>query len=96
MVATNSTSLTVSGFGGNTIELAGFTNSQPSFQYVPSVGGPPGGTLTITAASRTASIQLFGQYVAAGFHVTGVQQNIYVTYTSPSAHAPPDIAGGHH
>jgi fibronectin-binding autotransporter adhesin len=96
IVATNSTALTVSGFGGNTIELAGFTISQPSFQYTPAVGGAAGGVLTITAESRTASIHLFGQYVAAGFHVTGVSQNIFVTYSKPSGEVPADIVAGHH
>jgi autotransporter passenger strand-loop-strand repeat protein len=98
VVATNVTSLTVSGFGNeNKIELDGFTISQPSVQYAPIVGSPtPQGILTITAESHTASIHLFGQYVAAGFHVNGVQQNITVTYAPPVAAVATDFAVGHH
>jgi hypothetical protein len=51
--------------------------------------------LTITAAGHNASIHLFGQYVAAGFHVTGSAQNVMVTYTNPSGHLPADTALAH-
>jgi autotransporter passenger strand-loop-strand repeat protein len=94
----NVTSLTVSGFGkNNTIELAAFTQAQPSWQYTPMVGSPtPQGVLSITAESHTTSIHLFGQYVAAGFRINDIAQNVYITYSPPVAEVGADIAAGHH
>jgi autotransporter passenger strand-loop-strand repeat protein len=90
--------LTVSGFGkNNTIELGEFTQAQPSWQYTPMSGSPtPQGVLTITAESHTTSIHLFGQYVAAGFRINDIAQNVYITYSPPVAEVGADIAAGHH
>ena len=46
---------------------------------------------------RTASIHVFGQYVAAGFHVLDQGTSVIVTYVAPPADTGPDLAtGGHH
>jgi autotransporter passenger strand-loop-strand repeat protein len=90
--------LTVSGFSnGDMIVLASFTQAEPTFQYAPTVGAArPQGVLTVTGDSRTISIQLFGQYAAAGFRVDDVAQNVMITYSPPAAEGPADIAAAYH
>jgi hypothetical protein len=70
VAATTGVALTISGFAtGDTLRLAGFAHGpNESFSFTENAAKTKG-VLTVTDGTRTASITLFGQYVAAGFHI---------------------------
>jgi hypothetical protein len=87
---------TISGFGaGDGIDLTGYAFSgKPKASFVENAGKTQG-VLTITDGKQTLKMTLFGQYVAAGFHLTHDSgAGTAVTYAPPpTAHL--DLAVGH-
>jgi autotransporter passenger strand-loop-strand repeat protein len=81
--------VTVSGFTAtDTLDLASFkfsTVGKPTFVVDKAKNG---GTLTITDGGLTATVTLFGQYVAAGFHLAkDAATGTAITYAQPAAQA---------
>jgi hypothetical protein len=80
---------TISGFGAQTaFDITGFKFSgKPKTSFVEAASNKKG-VLTITDGSQTLKVTLFGQYVAAGFHLAsdGAAGGTLVTYTAPAAH----------
>jgi hypothetical protein len=85
----------VSGFAkGDSLDLTniGF-GSATKLSYS---GSSTEGTLTVTNGALTASILLFGQYVASGFaDATDTRSGTLVTYTPPAHSTQPQLAMGH-
>jgi len=85
----------IAGFGAHTaIDVTGFKFSgKPKVSFVEAVSKKQG-VLTLTDGAQSLKITLFGQYVAAGFHLAadGLGGTI-VTYTAPAAHIV--LAAGH-
>ena len=81
---------TISGFGAKTgIDITGFKFSgKPKASFAEAASNKQG-VLTITDGSQTFKVTLFGQYVAAGFHLSsdGAAGGTVVTYTTPAGHA---------
>ena len=80
---------TIAGFGVHTaIDLAGFTFSgKPKASFTEATSKKQG-VLTVTDGAQSLKITLFGQYVAAGFHLAsdGGAGGTVVTYAAPAAH----------
>ena len=53
------------------------------------------GVLKITDRANTASITLFGQYTAAGFHFAKSGAGTAITYTPPATAHAADLAAAH-
>jgi hypothetical protein len=89
LAASSSVALTVSGFKAtDAIDLAGFAfkSSTEKLSFTPGKGQGPG-TLTVTDGSLKATITLFGQYVAAGFHFgKGAGVGTVITYSTAKTH----------
>ena len=86
---------TLSGFAkGDTLDLANIAFKGAKLSFVEKAN--TSGTLTITNGRLTATVTLFGQYVAGGFHLAsdGKAGGTAITYTSAAA-AIGDIAGHH-
>lgn len=92
--AAKAISFTVSGFTGtDKINLDGFAFGSGVTKTFHGNGAGTGGTLTVKDGNLTGTVTLFGQYVAAGFHLTKDSAGgTTITYTSPAAHRQ-DIAG---
>jgi hypothetical protein len=76
----------VKGFSGagDTIDIFGGTGS--ATESYKENAQKTGGTLTITQGSSKASITLFGQYVASGFHLAQTPSGaVELTYTPPKS-----------
>jgi hypothetical protein len=85
--------LTVSGFDStDAIDLAAF--SFGSSQHLTVVTSGTTTQLTVTEGLQQANIVLFGQYSAAGFHLTKDRAGTALTYTPP-ANAAHELAAGH-
>jgi hypothetical protein len=85
----------VSGFAaGDTIDLSSMKfGATEKLKYVQS---GTSGTLTITEGTQKTTITLFGQYVAAGFHMRADTGNgTAITYSSAGAETSSTIHGGH-
>jgi hypothetical protein len=78
----------VTGFGGQeTLDLANINPNSDKFALSYS-GSSTSGVLTVTDGTTTANVQLFGQYVTAGFgagHDSG--GGTLITYVPPTTHA---------
>jgi fibronectin-binding autotransporter adhesin len=87
---------TVSGFGaGDGVDLTGFAfGGKPKASFVENAAKTQG-VLTVTDGKQSLKMTLFGQYVAAGFHLTHDSgAGTAVTYAPPpGAHL--DLAVGH-
>jgi len=86
----------VSGFGpGDLLRLASFrTGTAEKLSFVENAA-KTSGTLTITEGTQKATITLFGQYVAAGFHtISDGAAGTVITYSTASAGLP-SLAPGH-
>jgi hypothetical protein len=85
----------VSGFtGSDVINLS--TISAVAGTTVSFSGTATQGTVKVTDGTHTASINLFGQYVAAGFHLgTDSHGGSALTYTPPAAAHTLQLAAGH-
>jgi fibronectin-binding autotransporter adhesin len=85
----------ISGFGAHTaIDMTPFKFSgKPKASFVEAASKKQG-VLTVTDGSQSLKITLFGQYVAAGFHLAadGFGGTV-VTYAAPAAHVV--LAAGH-
>lgn len=91
--ATTGISGSISGFqAGDTLGLAAFGfSAAEKLTYVQGTGK---GTLTITDGALKATVTLFGQYAAAGFHLAKAGAGTAITYSATtSAHA--EITAGH-
>jgi len=91
-------STTLLEFGaGDGLDLASFGYSKAetfTFSYAPAVTRAK---VTVTDGAMTASIILFGQFTAAGFHIAADHAGGSVlTYSPPSSASTPAIATGHH
>jgi hypothetical protein len=87
---------TISGFGaGDGIDLTGYAFSgKPKAGFVENAAKTQG-VLTITDGAQSLKMTLFGQYVAAGFHLAHDSgAGTAVTYAPPPA-AHLDLAAGH-
>jgi fibronectin-binding autotransporter adhesin len=86
---------TITGFGAHAaIDVTGFKFSgKPKVSFVEAASKKQG-MLTLTDGSQSLKITLFGQYIAAGFHLAadGLGGTV-VTYAAPAAHI--DLAAGH-
>jgi autotransporter passenger strand-loop-strand repeat protein len=93
---TTGVALTVSGFGaGDIVRLASFrAGAAENLSFVENAA-KTSGTLTITDGTQKATITLFGQYVAAGFHLANDPAGgTAISYTAPPvAHA--ELAASH-
>src|SRR5207247_46364 len=95
-IAGEPTGLTVSGFRtGDLLELSSFEHDAGEKLSFVENADQKKGVLTITDGSMKATITLFGQYVAAGFHLaTDPAGGTAISYATPaSAHV--DLVAGH-
>jgi hypothetical protein len=79
-------SLKISGFGaGDIVRLASFrADATETLSFVENAANTSG-TLTVTRGTQTATVTLFGQFVAAGFHVASDGGGGSVISYSPAA-----------
>lgn len=91
----NQFAASVSGFtGSDVINLA--TIATGAGTTVSFSGNTTQGTVKVTDGTHTASINLFGQYVAAGFHLAAdAHGGSALTYTPPAAAPALHLAAGH-
>jgi len=85
----------ITGFGAHTaVDVTVFKFSgKPKVSFVEAVSKKQG-VLTLTDGSQSLKITLFGQYVAAGFHLAADSGGgTVVTYAAPAAHVV--LAAGH-
>ena len=86
---------TITGFGAHTaIDVTSFKFSgKPKVSFVEAASNKQG-VLTLTDGAQSLKVTLFGQYVAAGFHLAndGLGGTV-VTYTAPAPHVV--LAAGH-
>jgi len=88
--------LVVAGFKEtDTIDLTNFKFGAAEKLSFAENSAKTGGVLTITDGALKATVALFGQYQAAGFHHTADGAGTAITYSASSASIRPDIAGGH-
>jgi hypothetical protein len=83
------TAFAVSGFGAtDTLDLASFAfKASEKLSFVENKAKTKG-VLTVTDGSLKATITLFGQYVAAGFHLAGDHAaGTTIVYVPPAAHS---------
>jgi hypothetical protein len=96
-VAASTAALTFSGFkAGDKLDLARFKfTAAEKLSFVENKSKTKG-TLTITSGKLTATVTLFGQYVAGGFYLASDgATGTTVTYSSAGATANPDLAIAH-
>jgi hypothetical protein len=88
--------VTVSGFKPtDTIDLKNFKFSGAETLTYVANGANTSGTLTVASGTATATITLFGQYVAAGFHkINDGAGGTAITYSSSGAGTSAVVAGG--
>jgi autotransporter passenger strand-loop-strand repeat protein len=85
ILGAKSAALKVSGFAKtDTIDLAGFAFKGAKLSFVENKGKTQG-TLTITDGALTATVTLFGQYVAGGFKLAAAGAGTAITYVSATA-----------
>ena len=80
---------TIAGFGAHTeIDLTGFLFSGKPKASFTEAASKKQGVLTVTDGAQSVKVTLFGQYVAAGFHLAsdGGLGGTAVTYAAPAAH----------
>ena len=85
----------ITGFGRQTaMDVITFKFSgKPKVSFVEAASGKQG-VLTLTDGAQSLKVTLFGQYVAAGFHLAADNfGGTVVTYAAPAAHI--DLAAGH-
>jgi hypothetical protein len=92
VAAATGVTLSISGFGaGDLFRLASFEAGASETLSFTENAAKTSGTLTVREGTQKATITLFGQYVAAGFHVTtdGAVGSV-ITYAPPTSptHAP--------
>jgi hypothetical protein len=88
--------LTVSGFAAtDTLDLASFKFGTTEKHSFTENAAKTKGVLTITDGTLHASITLFGQYVATGFHLAKDGAGTAITYVPPTAAAQQELAAGH-
>jgi len=94
--AAKSVAFTVSGFTGtDEINLDGFAFSTSETKSLHGNGGGTASTLTLKDGALTATVTLFGQYIAAGFHLArDAAGGTTITYTPPAAQHQ-DLAASH-
>jgi len=94
VAATASVALTISGFAaGDTLRLAGFKAGTTEKLTFVENAAKTSGTLTVTDGALKATVTLFGQYVAAGFHaITDGAVGSVISYSTASASLV-DLAG---
>jgi hypothetical protein len=88
VAATKAVTITVSGFkASDSFDLTGFAfkaTEKPTFKEN---AAKTQGVLTITDGTLKATVALFGQYVAAGFHLAKDSgTGTVITYTTTPAH----------
>ena len=89
-------SLSISGFGaGDILRLASFRAGGTERLSFAENAAKTSGTLTVTEGTQKATITLFGQYVAAGFHFAKDGAGTAITYAKPTAAVHADLAIGH-
>jgi len=96
VAARNSEPLTVRGFRAtDTIDLTDFKfGAAEKLSFTENIE-KTAGTLTVTDGALKATITLFGQYVAAGFHHVAAGAGTAITYSTPPAGAAPELVAGH-
>jgi len=97
LVGSATASATLSGFNAKArLDLASYRfGTGPKLSFTENAGKTQG-TLTITDGALTATLTLFGNYVAAGFHLANDGAGgTAVTYSAGGAAAHPDLAAGH-
>jgi len=97
LVGSATASATLSGF--NTKDRLDFRSYKfgtgPTLSFTENAGKTQG-TLTITDGGLSATVTLFGNYIAAGFHLANDGAGgTAVTYSAGGAAAHPDLAAGH-
>jgi hypothetical protein len=94
--AAKSVAFSTGGFTGtDKINLDGFAFKATETKSFHGNGAGTGGTLTVTDGALKATVTLFGQYVAAGFHLArDAAGGTTITYAQPTAHLP-EIVGAH-
>jgi hypothetical protein len=94
VAGTEGIGLTVGGFAAtDVIDLANFAASGATLSFVQAPAAARG-TLTITDGALTATITLFGIYVATGFELSAAGAGTAITYSSATA-AHTDLAASH-
>jgi autotransporter passenger strand-loop-strand repeat protein len=85
--AAKSVAFSTGGFtGADKINLDGFAFNASETKSFHGNGAGTGGTLTLTDGALTATVTLFGQYIANGFHLTrDAAGGTAITYAQPSA-----------
>jgi len=90
-------SATLSGFNAkDRLDFASFKfGAGPKVSFTENAG-KTSGTLTVTDGALTATVTLFGNYIATGFHLANDGAGgTAVTYSAGGAAARPDLAAGH-
>ena len=97
IAGTNGIAPTILGFAANdTLDLKSFAFKPTEKLTYVAANGKAQGTLTITDGAFKASVTLFGQYVAAGFHLaTDHAGGTAITYPTLAADHHPGLAIGH-
>jgi autotransporter passenger strand-loop-strand repeat protein len=92
-LAARNASAEIAGFNRtDTLDLTAFAFQKAEILSYVENAQKTGGNLTIGAGALRATITLFGQYVAAGFHLaTDGATGTDVTYTKPAPHQVPAI-----
>jgi len=79
---------------GSILDFAALTQAKPETVSFKENAAKTQGVLTVTDGTLRASLTLFGNYVAAGFHGARTADGTLVTYEPPAAlHL--DLAAGH-
>jgi autotransporter passenger strand-loop-strand repeat protein len=93
--AAKSVAFSTGGFTGtDKINLDGFAFASTETKSFHGNGAGTGGTLTVTDGALKATVTLFGQYIATGFHLArDAAGGTAITYTAPAAHFPELLAG---
>jgi len=95
VAGTTGIAATISGFSAtDTLDFAAFTfKAGENLSFVENTA-KTSGVLTITDGALKASVTLFGNYVATGFHsATDHAAGTAITYTAVTSHV--ELAGGH-
>jgi autotransporter passenger strand-loop-strand repeat protein len=88
--------LTLSGFAAtDMLDLASFAFNKSETVSFSENAKKTQGVLTVNSGGLKASVTLFGQYAATGFHLVNDAGGTAVTYSAATSAVRPDLAPGH-